>query len=136
MRHGYSLKRFKCIQCGRCCLDYGCSIGATSRDIERWKAMKRVDVLSRVRIEKSPNGSLHGLLWFDPRTRREFVYCPFLKKRKGLRARIQNLLGMKGYKYRCSIHSIRPEVCGDYICRRHLRNRYKYDLFDKLGPSR
>lgn len=97
--------KFKCVQCGRCCLRYGSDIPASEKDMLRWEDEGRKDIF-RYAIPFLRNGRRDGAhLWFDPETRRQLIYCPFLKK--------------KGEKYFCLIQDTKPRYCRDYICRKH-----------------
>ena len=101
------ISRFKCVQCGRCCLQYGGYIFATEDDLKRWEQEGRKDILQYT-MPYLRNGKRDGAdLWFDPKTRRELIYCPFLEK--------------KGSKYFCLIQKTKPRYCRDYICRKHVK---------------
>jgi len=101
------LKRFECIRCGKCCQSYTQNLLAHHEDIIRWRSEGRQDILRYVRIHKKGEGKkqiLFGEIWVDPKTRKEFQVCPFLKKRD--------------IDLVCTIYKTRPQVCREYICRK------------------
>lgn len=98
---------WKCVQCGRCCFDYGCMISATDEDLARWKRDGRHDILEKAKVITKGGRVIAAELWFNPMTRREYMYCPFLKK--------------EGNRTRCLIQDTKPQYCKDYICRRHMK---------------
>ncbi len=99
--------KWKCMQCGQCCFMYGCMIPATDQDLERWKRQGRHDILEKVRVIRDPKtGAITAAeCWFNPFTKKEYVYCPWIKR--------------KGDKVFCLIHDTKPQYCIDYICRKH-----------------
>jgi Fe-S-cluster containining protein len=81
---------FECRQCGACCRAY---VQATERDLYRWAAQFRGDILRYVSAE--------GLI--EPVEGMEGPCCPFLEKlpRTGKRCDV----------YVCLIHDTKPEAC-------------------------
>lgn len=98
---------WECVQCGRCCMDYGGFLSATDEDIVRWKREGRHNILEKVKIIRSGERVIAAELWFNPISGREYIYCPFLKR--------------EGNRTKCLIYETRPQVCRDYICRKHLK---------------
>ncbi len=97
-----------CVQCGDCCKRFGWSIHVSDEDLKRWERENRHDILDRVAIVRDKKGEImmaEG--WFNPITRREYIYCPFLKQEKG--------------KWFCKIHDTKPEMCTRYICRKYRK---------------
>ena len=88
------VRKFKCKQCGRCCLRYGACLQATDEDIEMWELGGREDILEWV----NPFGDL----WINLKKDREAKRCPWLRK-----------LPRKN-KYICRINNLKPEVCREY----------------------
>lgn len=81
-------------------------IAIFKEDVERWINESRNDILEKLKFagdEKQPIIEA----WFNPKTRREYIYCPFLKK--------------KGSDWSCSIHKTKPKMCRDYICRKYKK---------------
>jgi len=103
---------WKCIQCGKCCFMYGCMIPASDDDLARWKKQGRQDILDMAMIARDPktNRIIAAELWWDRSTGREFVYCPWIKKKKD------------GKVY-CQIHDTKPQYCRDYICRKYSKQQ-------------
>lgn len=89
------LEKFKCIQCGHCCLDLSgaFSTSADEEDIARWKKEKRWDILEYV---------VGTDLWISPITGEDVTRCPWLRKLP------------KKNKYICRIHETKPKHCRDY----------------------
>ena len=85
-----------CTQCGKCCLEYkGNSwLGSASEvDLLVWKVL-RPDIFA---YADTP-----GDLWVSPVTGKTMMRCPWLRKLPNQE------------KYKCRIHSFRPEVCQNY----------------------
>jgi len=89
------MEKFKCIQCGHCCLNLYDSYCTTAyeEDLVRWEEEGRWDILDYIEF---------GDLWISPRTGEEVTRCPWLRK----------LPKMK--KYICRIHDTKPKHCRDY----------------------
>ena len=90
------MEKFKCVQCGHCCLDlsgaYQTSVPAS--DIKRWKHEQRFDILEWV-------GSFEGMdeIWISPKTGEYMNRCSWLRKLS------------KKSEYICRIHETKPEHC-------------------------
>jgi Fe-S-cluster containining protein len=83
-----------CLCCGRCCESFGGHLHASKRDLARWKAEGREDLLRRV--------SAIGWLWMDPVTGRLALDgCPFLVRESPERAL-------------CAIQETKPDMCREY----------------------
>ena len=89
------MEKFKCIQCGHCCLNMNdaYATSAYEEDIARWEEEKRWDILEYIDV---------GDLWVSPRTGEDVSRCPWLRK-----------LPNKD-KYICRIHHTKPKHCRDY----------------------
>jgi Fe-S-cluster containining protein len=89
-------------------------VPASDEDLERWKLEGRQDILEKARVITDPKTGkiIAAELWFDPQTKREYVYCPWIKSngKEGPAKRIT-----------CQIHATKPQYCRDYICRKHLK---------------
>jgi Fe-S-cluster containining protein len=98
------LEKFKCIQCGYCCLDLSgaFSTSADEEDIARWKKEKRWDILEYV---------VGTDLWISPITGEDVIRCPWLRKLP------------KKNKYICRIHETKPKHCRDYPKSKKHANR-------------
>ena len=83
-----------CLRCGRCCDSFGGHLRASRRDLERWRALGREDLLARVEPAT-------GWLWIDPATGRLEPACPFLERTGPDAAR-------------CAIQDVKPDLCRDY----------------------
>jgi len=95
---------WKCMQCGKCCFNYGTCIAATNNDIARWKRQGRRDILEKARLITDPTGKIIAAeCWFDPHTGKEYACCPWIKR--------------KGDRVCCMIHETKPQYCVDYMCR-------------------
>jgi Fe-S-cluster containining protein len=90
---------FHCVQCGACCRAY---VQVTERDILRWAALRRLDIMRAV----SP---VEG--WIEPRTREGGPACPFLKD------------GPRPGTYICRIYELRPEACRSFPASRAQAER-------------
>jgi len=106
---------WKCVQCGKCCFMYGCMVPASDADLERWKSEGRQDILEKAKVVTDPKTGriIAAELWFNPQTGREYVYCPWIRKKKSL------ISGRE--KAVCLIHDTKPQYCRDYVCRKHLK---------------
>ncbi|MBW2369293.1 MAG: YkgJ family cysteine cluster protein [Deltaproteobacteria bacterium] len=93
------MEKFKCVQCGRCCLElpdaYQTSV--SDYDVKRWKRENRSDILEWV-------DSFMGLndIWISPKTGEPVNRCPWLRKLP------------KKNKYICRIHETKPEHCRNF----------------------
>ena len=89
------MERFKCIQCGHCCLNLYDSYCTTAyeEDLIRWEEEGRWDILGYI------NG---GDLWISPKTGEDVTRCPWLRKLP------------RTEKYSCRIHDTKPRHCKDY----------------------
>lgn len=99
-------KEFKCVQCGKCCLDNP-ELSATQEDIEMWEDEFRDDILDWVDIfelgedvDEIPIRT--GDLWISPNTGDEVKRCPWLRKLP------------KKDQYICRINECKPEVCRNF----------------------
>jgi Fe-S-cluster containining protein len=90
----------QCRGCGQCCEQFGGHLHASKRDIARWTALGRDDLLRRV--------SGIGWLWIDPETGTLEKACPFLERTDPDTAL-------------CTIHEIKPDICRDYPTLAHGR---------------
>ncbi len=93
------MEKFKCVQCGHCCLDlsgaYQTSVPDT--DIKRWKREQRFDILEWV----GPFGGMDEI-WISPKTGEYVNRCPWLRKLP------------KQKKYICRTHGTKPEHCRNF----------------------
>ena len=89
------MEKFRCIQCGHCCLYLSGAIHtcAEEEDVERWESEGRDDILSYIEV---------GDLWIDPETGDDVLRCPWLIKRPNKN------------KYICRIHETKPKHCRDF----------------------
>ena len=120
-------EKWKCVQCGRCCMMYGCMIPASDGDLARWEKEGRKDILEKAKVITDPKTGriIAAELWFNPATGREYIYCPWIKRdQKGSLIRKlkadKTTEGSNG-KVICLIHGTKPQYCRDYICRKHLK---------------
>jgi Fe-S-cluster containining protein len=105
------MEAFTCHQCGYCCttLDYHRDI--TTRDIARWEADNRHDILKWVGITRNDRGEPTYRIWIEPGTNRFADRCPFL------------IRGSSPRKWICSIHDAKPDICRGYpLSRKHALN--------------
>ena len=83
------MEKFKCVQCGHCCLDLSDAYQTSvpDSDVKRWKREQRFDILEWV-------GTFGGIndIWISPRTGEYVSRCPWLRKL------------FKQNKYICRIH--------------------------------
>lgn len=79
---------FRCARCGACCRAY---VQVTERDLVRWAAQGRRDILRCV-------APVEG--WIEPIRRDGTPACPFLREE-----------GPLAGTYRCRIYDTRPEAC-------------------------
>ena len=88
--------KFECLRCGRCCKRTKWTTHIDSRlvweDIERWRKEGRDDILKYVYVFEGLGGD-----FFDKKTFKRFLKCPFLKK--------------EGKIYSCTIHETKPRAC-------------------------
>jgi Fe-S-cluster containining protein len=97
------MEKFKCVQCGNCCLnlyDAFCTT-AEPEDLHRWENEGRWDILDWVSFLLEDDRTLADL-WISPRTGEEVTRCPWLRK-----------LPRKD-KYICRIHDTKPIHCKKY----------------------
>ena len=89
------MENFDCIQCGHCCLNLTDAFCTTTyeEDILRWMEEGRSDILEYI---------VAGDLWISPRTGRDVVRCPWLRKVPNKK------------KYICRIHDTKPKHCREY----------------------
>ena len=90
------MEKFKCVQCGHCCLDLSDAYQTSVPDFDviRWECENRYDILEWV-------DSFAGLndIWVNPKTGESVNRCPWLRKLP------------KKDKYICKIHETKPEHC-------------------------
>jgi Fe-S-cluster containining protein len=90
------MEKFKCVQCGHCCLDLSDAYQTSvpDSDIIRWELENRYDILEWV-------DSFAGLndIWVNPKTGESVSRCPWLRKLP------------KKDKYICKIHETKPKHC-------------------------
>nr|WP_319397012.1 YkgJ family cysteine cluster protein [uncultured Desulfobacter sp.] len=93
------MEKFKCIQCGHCCIDLPDAIETSvpDSDVLRWERENRYDILDWV----VPFAGLNDI-WIDPKTGEPVDRCPWLKK-----------LPKKNI-YICRIHETKPEHCRNF----------------------
>ena len=108
------IHEWKCVQCGKCCFMYGCMIPATDEDLARWERQGRRDILEKIRVITDPKTgkTIAAECWFDPYSKKEYIYCPWIKS-NGKEGRDR--------KVKCQIHDTKPQYCIDYICRKHVK---------------
>ncbi len=99
-----------CTQCGECCKKHGMRLEATPLDIARWTFDGRVDILSRVGIEREGGEVSGGALWVGPDGRR-VSECPFIELRAD-------------GKYYCGIQETKPEACTAHWCPKYIDSSY------------
>jgi len=103
-----------CEQCGLCCRIFGPSISPTPENLYTWMEQGRKDILSwfvAFRQEGPPvncadltPADLGDVVFTEMRDRETGNYvavCPFLKR-------------VAKKRYLCAIHSIKPDMCGNY----------------------
>lgn len=93
---------FNCRRCGHCCrtLRDAWNGEVSAADIERWQALGRSDLLSRIEtLDLGPGNRLH-LAWRDPASGEEVASCPWLS------------LGRD--RWHCTIEAIKPDHCRSY----------------------
>lgn len=87
-----------CNQCGKCCIKYGGSDLATSKEeVDLWE-------IFNPEIHKYVK---NNEIWFDPISGERLKTCPFLELEPKVDALEPN-------KYTCSIYLDRPEDCRHY----------------------
>ena len=93
------MEKFKCVQCGHCCLDLSDAFQASvpDSDVLRWERENRYDILEWVDTFAGLND-----IWISPRTGEPVIRCPWLRK-----------LPNKD-KYICRIHETKPEHCRNF----------------------
>lgn len=95
-----------CKNCGKCCVEMGHKIYATSEDILRWIKEGRQDILKHVLVYEYYDLSSGyivegGEIWFDENGRK-LEKCPFIEEKEG--------------KVYCKIHETKPLQCREYRC--------------------
>jgi Fe-S-cluster containining protein len=121
---------FRCLRCGRCWIEAGPTLHVAQNDVERWKAERRKDILSKLWLnqlvcrecdiewppwegKKCPECGKHPTdavyYWLDPRSPMTVFSqllanprCPFLRKVR------------KKDEYLCIIHETKPDICRDF----------------------
>lgn len=88
---------FHCTECGKCCTEGASRLQATESDIRMWETAAP-HVLEWVSGRDDGGGDL----WVSPRTGRDTVRCPWIRKYPH-----QN-------RYYCRIYDHRPQVCRRY----------------------
>jgi len=90
------LEKFRCVQCGHCCLDLSDAYQTSvpDDDVLRWERENRYDILEWVDTFLGLND-----IWVSPKTREPVDRCPWLRKLP------------KKDKYICRIHETKPEHC-------------------------
>ena len=142
IKHVAKKTEWKCVQCGSCCFMYGCMVPASDDDLARWKEQGRDDILEKAKVVTDPKTGriIAAELWFNPHTGREYVYCPWIKRKpKGKAAWLRKwkdadkvcvkppqlqrpAAGVdKQDRVICMIHDTKPQYCRDYICRKHKK---------------
>lgn len=87
-----------CLACGVCCDLWGGHLRATPRDLARWRAEGRKELLARV--------GRRDEIWVDPASGERLELCPFLVR--------------TGFETaHCAIHQTKPELCRAYPTRVH-----------------
>lgn len=110
------MEKFKCIQCGHCCLnlyDASCTT-AYQEDLIRWEEEGRWDILSYIQC---------GDLWISPKTGEDVTRCPWLRKLP------------RREKYICRIHETKPKHCKDYPKSKKHALRTRCKGFSSIAPS-
>ncbi|PMJ95715.1 YkgJ family cysteine cluster protein [Vibrio sp. 10N.261.55.A7] len=88
----------ECNQCGKCCIKYGDGdLAATQEEIDLWELFNP-EIFEYVK---------DGKIWFDPKTKVQLSYCPFLEIAPKKKSDSQDM-------YTCSIYLDRPEDCRHY----------------------
>lgn len=82
-----------CANCGGCCERFAPTLLASVRDVARWRAEGRDDLLARMGVR--------GELWLNPATGERERVCPHLARAA---SGIAN----------CLIHETKPEICRAY----------------------
>jgi len=95
--------RFKCRQCGQCCLSLhdAFTTCATEADVQRWEAAGRDDILAWVDPIVLGDECVYDI-WVSPRTGEDTRRCPWLRKVRGVD------------RYICRIHDVKPDLCRNY----------------------
>ena len=97
------MEKFKCVQCGNCCLNLNDAFCTTAdpEDLIRWEKEGRWDILEWVSFLLEDDRTLADL-WISPKTGEEVTRCPWLRKLP------------KKNKYKCRIHETKPAHCKKY----------------------
>ena len=119
--------RFKCRQCGNCCLNLtgvfqAC---ASEADIRRWEVEGRDDILAWVDRIALGDQTVYDI-WINPRTGDDVSRCPWLRKVRGTDT------------YMCRIHAVKPDHCRRYPVSREHAERMGCQGFENrsLGCGR
>ena len=93
------MEKFKCVQCGHCCLDLSDAYQTSvpDSDVKRWKHKNRSDILKWVDTFAGLND-----IWISPKTGEPASRCPWLRKLP------------KKNKFICRIHDTKPEHCRNF----------------------
>lgn len=95
----YNALMKECNGCGKCCIKYGDgALSASKEEIEMW-ALFRPEIYQYVQNEQ---------IWFDPKTKQQLSYCPFLEVVPS------TVAANEEKKYSCKIYLDRPEDCRFY----------------------
>lgn len=105
--------RPQCLCCGECCESFGGHLHASERDLERWRALGRDDLLGRV--------SSIGWIWMNPVTGALEDECPFLT-RTGPETQV------------CAIQDLKPDICRDYPTLAHGKQCLRGVFLGWIGP--
>lgn len=103
-----------CEQCGLCCRIFGPGIAPTAANVYVWMEQGRTDILRwfvafledwpPVNCTELEAGDLSDVVFFemrDPETGGYVTVCPFLRR-------------VAKERYLCGIHTVKPEMCGNY----------------------
>jgi hypothetical protein len=90
-------------------------VPASDEDLTRWRKQGRDDILEKAKVITDPKTGriIAAELWFNPHTCREYIYCPWIKRKKGRFSGKEKVV--------CQIHERKTEYCMDYICRKHQK---------------
>lgn len=96
------MEGFTCRQCGHCCRNLEYHDQLTEEDYNRWQALKRTDILKKVRRVKREDNTFAYRMWERTGTGKTGSPCPWLHK-----IPTQN-------HWECRIHDVRPDICRQY----------------------
>ena len=100
MDDAVNIPGFHCTRCGKCCVEGASRLSASEADLALW-ARDAPHVLAYVAVGDG-GGALGGDLWISPKTRRDTVRCPWIRKYPNRD------------RYYCRIYQVRPDVCRRY----------------------